>query len=167
MSQTFAMMLPHPAPGVRNAKTGITYRELEAFTGPQDQVDKWIEWRAGSIAVLKHYKLDTITRGAHMQRQFTVELRVDFADQDKLPSLKQVLQQCARHAFATAQLLSDNPKTTQVAIFSDDFFSGHEEIKLLEDVIQSGLDAIGESSGSEAAPEGLSSELVGAMNGRE
>lgn len=98
-----------------------------------------------------------------MQRQFTVELRVDFADQEKLPSLKQVLQQCARHAFATAQLLSDNPKTTQVAIFSDDFFSGHEEIKLLDDVIQDGLDAIGETSGTET----LSSELVGAMNGRD
>ncbi len=97
-----------------------------------------------------------------MQRQFTIELRVDFADQEKLPSLQQVLQQGARHAFATAQLLSDNPKTTQVAIFSDDFFSGHEEIKLLDDTIQQGLDAIGETSGDEV----LSSELVGAMNGR-
>lgn len=96
-----------------------------------------------------------------MQRQFTIELRVDFADQDKLEPLKQVLQQAARHAFATAQLISDNPKLTKIAIFSDDFFSGHEEIKLLEDTIQQGLDAVGETSGS----DGLSSELMNAAKG--
>lgn len=152
-----------PLIGSMRARSGMTYKELEAFTGPEDQFNAKIEWCAGRMAVLRAYHLDTITRGAHMQRQFTVELRVDFADQEKLPSLKQVLQQCARHAFATAQLLSDNPKTTQVAIFSDDFFSGHEEIKLLDDVIQDGLDAIGETSGTET----LSSELVGAMNGRD
>jgi hypothetical protein len=115
--------------------------QLEAFTGPGSDRQELIEWKmaahGGAAAV---YKLDTITRGAHMQRQFTIELRVDFADQEKLPALKQVLQQAARHAFATAQLISDNPKSTQIAIFSDDFFSGHEEIKLLDDVIQQGLD---------------------------
>lgn len=94
-----------------------------------------------------------------MQRQFTVELRVDFADADKLGPLKQVLQQVARHAFATAQLLSDNPKSTQIAIFSDDFFSGKEEIALLDDVIQQGLDATGNTSGSGE----ISSELMGAL----
>jgi len=137
----------------------MSYRDLEAFTGPDDHCDRLIEWKAGSISVLKHYKLDTITRGAHMQRQFTIELRVDFADPEKLPELKKVLQQAARHAFATAQLISDNPKSTQIAIFSDDFFSGHEEIKLLDDTIQNGLDEIGETSGS----EGISSELAGAV----
>ena len=94
-----------------------------------------------------------------MQRQFTIELRVDFADTEKLEPLKQVLQQAARHAYATAALLSDNPKSTQIAIFSDDFFSGHQQIMLLEDTIQQGLDAVGEQSGS----EGVSSELMGAM----
>jgi hypothetical protein len=94
-----------------------------------------------------------------MQRQFTIELRVDFADPEKLGPLKQVLQQAARHAFATAQLISDNPKSTQIAIFSDDFFSGHEEIKLLDDVIQQGLDQVGEETGS----ENISDELRGAV----
>lgn len=95
-----------------------------------------------------------------MQRQFTIELRVDFADQGKLGPLTQVLQQAARHAYATAQLLSDNPKSTQIAIFGDDFFSGREEISLLDDVIQQGLDATGEeTSGSDT----ISSELMGAV----
>lgn len=95
-----------------------------------------------------------------MQRQFTIELRVDFVDTEKLGPLKQVLQQAARHAFATAMLISDNPKSTRVAIFSDDFFTGHQEIALLEDVIQQGLDATGETtSGSES----ISSELMAAV----
>lgn len=134
------------------------YSGTETFTGPQDQLERLIDWKAGAIAVLRQYKLDTITRGAHMQRQFTIELRVDFADSEKLGPLKQVLQQAARHAFATAQLISDNPKSTQIAIFSDDFFSGHEEIKLLDDTIQQGLDSLGETSGSDA----ISSELSAA-----
>ena len=139
----------------------MSYNEIEAFTGPQDQLNELITWKAGSMDTLRSYKLHTITEGAHMQRQFTIELRVDFADPEKLPALKQVLQQAARHAYATAQLLSDVPKTTQIAIFADDFFSGHQEIKLLEDVIQQGLDATGEvSSGSDS----ISSELMGAVN---
>ena len=136
------------------------YRQIEAFAGSSDQLDKLIEWKAGGVAVLRHYKLDTITRGAHMQRQFTIELRVDFADSDKLEPLKQTLQQAARHAFATAKLISDNPASTQIAIFSDDFFSGHEEIALLDDTILQGLDQIGETSGSEA----ISSELMEAAS---
>lgn len=137
----------------------MSYTEIEVFTGPAEQLDAKINWCAGRMAVLRHYKLDTITRGAHMQRQFTIELRVDFEDSEKLGPLKQVLQQAARHAFATAQLISDNPKSTQIAIYSDDFFSGHEEIKLLDDTIQQGLDQIGEATGDDA----VSSELAAAV----
>lgn len=96
-----------------------------------------------------------------MQRQFTIELRVDFADQDKLEPLKQTLRQAARHAYATAMLISDNPKATQIAIFSEDFFSAHEEIKMLDDDIQNGLDAT--SGDSEST--GVSSELTAAVTG--
>ena len=136
-------------------------KEVLAFEGPKDQLDKLIEWKAGSIAVLRHYRLDTIARGAHIQRQFTMELRVDFADKDKLPVLIETFRQAACHVNATAQLISDNPKSTQIVVYSDDFFSGHQEIALLDDVIQQGLDAVGETSGS----EGVSSELMEAASG--
>ncbi len=97
-----------------------------------------------------------------MQRQFTMELRVDFADPEKLPALKIAFAQAARHVLATASLLTDNPKTTQISAYSDDFFTGHEEIKILDDVIQNGLDATGEvSSGSDS----ISSELMNAAKG--
>jgi hypothetical protein len=155
-------MLPLTRSHAAAIKSGaMTYKDVASFTGSDDQFNRLIEWKSGSIAVLKLYRLDTITRGAHMQRQFTIELRVDFADADKLGPMKQVLQQAARHAYATAQLISDNPKSTQIAIYSDDFFTGHEEIKLLDDTIQQGLDAVGEESGSEA----VSSELAAAVNG--
>lgn len=149
------------APELRNAYSGMTYGQLSSFTGPDDQLNKLIEWKAGSIDTLRNYKLDTITRGAHMQRQFTIELRVDFADQDKLGPMKQVIQQAARHVYATAQLISDNPKSTQIAILGDDFFTGHEEIKLFDDVIQQGLTETGETS---SGSEGISSELMGAVS---
>lgn len=145
-------------------KGGMTYKELEAFTGPDDHLNKLIEWKAGSIKSLKQYRLHTITEGAHMQRQFSIELRVDFADAEKLIPLQQTLQQAARHALATARLISDNPKSTQVAIYSEDFFSGHQQISLLDDVIQQGLDATGEeTSGSDT----ISSELMGAVDGSQ
>lgn len=139
---------------------GMSYSEIEAFAGPDDQLGQLIDWKAGGIAVLKYYKLDTISRGAHMQRQLTMELRVDFADQEKLPAIQQAFQQAARHVLATARLISDNPKSTQIAIYSEDFFSGHQEIALLDDVIQQGLDA---TSNDES--QGISSELMGAMGG--
>jgi hypothetical protein len=147
---------------LRNAHSGMTYGQLSSFVGPDDQLNRLIAWKSESISVLRIYRLSTnITKGSTMQRQFTVELRVDFADQEKLPVLKKVLQQAARHAFATAQLISDNPKATQIAIFSDDFFTGHEEIKLLDDVIQQGLDATGEES---SGADEVSSELMAAVS---
>lgn len=133
---------------------------------PKDQQEEYIDWLAGRIDVLKHYQHTWLNhdrmRGAQMQRQFTIELRVDFADPEKLPVLKQTLQQAARHMNATAQLISDNPKATKVVIFSDDFFSGHEEISLLDDVIQEGLDAVG---GTSSGSDTISSELAMAAKG--
>jgi|SRR5712664_1276217 len=124
-------------------------------------LDKLIEWKMGSIKNRKYtHRYDEITEEQKMQRQFTIELRVDFADSEKLGPLKQVLQQAARHAYATAQLISDNPKSTQIAIFSDDFFTGHEEIKLMEDVIQQGLD----ETGTATEADNVSSELMAAVN---
>lgn len=127
---------------------------------PADR-DNYIEWMWGKVFVRKYYKT-TAEEHNIMQRQFTIELRVDFADPGKLEALKQTLQQAARHTYATAQLLSDTPKTTQIAIYSDDFFTGHETIALLDDTIQQGLDAIGSE---ESGDTGISSELLGAMNG--
>ncbi len=142
----------------------MSFTELTDFTGPTDMLDKLIKWKAGSYGVLKHYRLDTITKGAHMQRQFTIELRVDFADRDKLPELRQTLLHAARHCYSTAQLLSDTPKTTQIAVIANDFFSPPEEIALLEDVIAKGMAQTGMTSEPEGA-DNISDELAAAVTG--
>ena len=92
-----------------------------------------------------------------MQRQFTIELRVDYADNEKNDSMRTALQAAARHVYATATLLADAVKP-QIAIFSDDFFAGHEQITLLEDTIKAGKEQIG---GTDETP--VSDELLGAM----
>lgn len=135
----------------------IFERYVPAILADPCGLDRLIEWKMGSIKMLKRNRLHTITEGKHMQRQFTIEVRVDYADADKNEAMKETLQQCARHAYATATLLSDGVKA-QVAIFSDDFFSGHEEIMLLNDTIQQGLDQVGDTA------EDISPDLVAAMN---
>lgn len=116
-----------------------------------------LAWKLASPRHLRKKKMTAIMRGEHMQRQFTVELRVDYADNEKNDAMKKALAHAARHIYATAVLLADGVKP-QVAVFSDDFFSGHEEIKLLDDVIQQGLDET-----NETPTEEISSELMGAM----
>ena len=130
---------------------------IDTVTNP-DAFVALLDWKLNSPRQARKNKLTAITRGAHMQRQFTVELRVDYADNDKNEVMRSALQHAARHVYATAVLLADGVKP-QVAVFSDDFFSGHEEIKLLEDVIQQGLDETGETAGSDS----VSSELMAAM----
>lgn len=92
-----------------------------------------------------------------MQRQFTIELRVDYADNDKTKVMRQAMQQAARHAYATAVLIADGVKP-QIALFSDDFFTGHEQIELLEDTVGQGIAQI--DSGE--PEEQISSELMAA-----
>lgn len=90
-------------------------------------------------------------------------MRVDFADRDKLPAIKKSLLIAARHCFATASLLSDTPKTTQIAIFSNDFFSPPEEIELMDDLIQQGID---DTAGEGQTPDdNISAELAKAVTG--
>jgi len=125
-------------------------RQHGTFTGSHDELDALIEWKKDWLLKRK---------GADMQREFTIQLRVDFADEEKLPHLQKTLKQCARHALATARLISDNPKATQIVAYSDDFYSGHQEIAIMEDDIQTGLDQVGAPS----EVDEVSSELMAAV----
>ena len=91
-----------------------------------------------------------------MQRQYTIELRVDYADVEKNPIMRKAMAQAARHVLATASLLSDGQEP-KVVMFSDDFFTGHEEIPLMADVLGAAIDKHG---GQET---GVSDELLKAM----
>lgn len=110
-------------------------------TAHPNVIEKIIEWKMGDPRLApKTNRLSAIERGAHMQRQFTMELRVDYADAEKNEVMKTALKAAARHVYATAVLLADNGVKPQIAVHSDDFFSGHEEIKMLDDTIAQGLE---------------------------
>ena len=96
-----------------------------------------------------------------MQRQFTIELRVDYADNEKNDSMRLALQQAARHVYATGVLLADGVKP-QIAVFSDDFFTGHEAIALLDDTVAQGIDQIGGPD----EDSGVSAELLNAVTNK-
>lgn len=98
-----------------------------------------------------------------MNLQFTIELRVDYADADKNEVMRTALQVTARHMFATASLLADGVKP-QIAMFSEDFFDGHAEIALIEDTIQQGIDELA-AAGDTSVDTGVSSELLAACRG--
>lgn len=120
--------------------------------------DRLIEWKLGSIRIARCYN-DSPNgkrlREEHpMQRQFSIELRVDYEDVEKNEAMRKALQAAARHVYATAMLLKDSVKP-QVAIYSDDFFVGHEEIPLMEDTVQEGMNLIGGDKQTEVSSEML------------
>lgn len=125
------------------------WRLAPALADP-DMLDKMITWKLEGPNGLLWYT----ERSKLMNRQFTIELRVDYADADKNEVMRQALQIAGRHMYAVASLLHDGVKP-QIAMFSDDFFDGHAQIALIEDVIQQGKDQIGSSP-----DEGVSSELI-------
>src|ERR1035437_1859122 len=132
---------------------------LSGLLAKPDVLDKLVAWRLGSHKVfrLTASGADEYRRSGAMQRQFTIELRVDYADAEKNDTLRTALQAAARHVYATAVLLADAVKP-QIAIFSDDFFAGHEQITLLEDTIETGKQMI--QCGDESP---VSDELIKAM----
>jgi hypothetical protein len=65
-----------------------------------------------------------------MQKQWTIEARADFADQEKNEAITRTVQRAAALVSATISLLSDGVKP-QVVAFCDDWFGNHEDIDLL------------------------------------
>jgi hypothetical protein len=94
-----------------------------------------------------------------MQRMFTIEIRVDYADPDKNDAMRTACRQAGQHVNATACLLADGVKP-DIAIWSDDFFAGRDEIELIEDTIQKGLDSIQGDAISDAP---VSDEMLNAL----
>lgn len=116
-----------------------------------------IDWKMKSPTV-EHERSKT------MQRQFTIEVRVDYADDGKNVVMKEAIQAAARHVYATASLLSDGVKP-EIAVFSDDFFHGHEQIELLEDIIAKGKQQLDAAAGGtvEQSDPGVSQDLIDAL----
>jgi hypothetical protein len=122
-----------------------------SVTAEPSIMDHIIDWKLRYLTV----------EDKQLIRQFTIELRVNYADADKNEVMRKACAAAARHVFATANLLADGVKP-DIAIFSDDWFAGKEEISLMQDVIQQGLDETSVAQNGEAT---VSSELMQAVMG--
>ena len=91
-----------------------------------------------------------------MQRQWTIEARADFADPEKNELITEAVCRAAVHIHAQIALLQDTVKP-QVVAFSDDYFTGHNEIALLEDTLGK---AIKEHGGDQ---DSVSAEMLQAV----
>jgi len=119
-------------------------------------LDKVIIWRMNDP---RYEDRETRVKGLSMQRQWTIEARADFADQEKNDAITEAVRRAAVHINATIALLADGIKP-QVVAFSDDFFAGHEDIALLEDKLGKALADHSEAAGEEAP---VSDEIMQAM----
>lgn len=126
-------------------------------------IDRIIDWKMAGPYYRKINGYHNTTEEQKMQRQFTIELRVDYADNEKNDAMRQACAAAGRHVFATASLLSDGVQP-QISIYSDDYFAGHEEIKLMEDTIQQGLDATAVAAEGAVPEQEISSELMKAVH---
>lgn len=92
-----------------------------------------------------------------MQRQWTIEARADFADPDKNEAITEAVRQHAVALNAKLALIKDNGVSPQVVCYSDDFFTGHEDIALLKDTL-------GAAMAEDASPEApISDEMMASL----
>jgi hypothetical protein len=129
-------------------------------------MDKIIDWKMSGPFYRKMDEMNgyhTTEEQSKMQRQFTIELRVDYEDNEKNDAMRKACAAAGRHVFATASLLSDGIQP-QISIYSDDYFAGHDEIKLMEDTIQQGLDATKDDAENATSEPEISSELMRAVH---
>ena len=98
-----------------------------------------------------------------MQRQWNIEARADFADKEKNDLIPAAVRRAAVHINAeiTLLLMADGAgQKSQVVAYSDDFFTGHAEIALLQDMLGDALTQHG-SGETDATP--VSDELIRAF----
>lgn len=102
-------------------------------TAHPDVLDNLIVWRMNDP---RYTDLTNHVKGLPMQRQWTIEARADYADPGKNEAINDAIRTFAIRLHATMALLADNGVVPQVVTFSDDFFDGHEEIKLHADKLE-------------------------------
>jgi hypothetical protein len=114
--------------------------DSEALSNP-DVLDQLVVWR---MTDPRYTDRTNRVKGLTMQRQWTIEARADFADPEKNEAITTAIRQASVHVHAVMALLSDG-QAPQVVCFSDDFFDGHQEIKLHEDKLGQAIEQHGGS----------------------
>ncbi len=142
---------------------GVGEDELPIF----DPKDWWDRWLAESEIKLKkrmwQISWATIKKEQRMQRQYTLEIRIDCLDKDKLDAFREVFRTLAQDVYANAEMLGGQCKP-QMAVFSEDYFDGHSDIKLFEHRMKDGMEQLA-NAGDTSGEEALSDELIAAAIG--
>lgn len=92
-----------------------------------------------------------------MQRKWTIEIKVAFADEGKLPVFTKTVLLHARRLVSTARMLADIPKNVKVIVHGDDFLVGEQEINLMQDLLD---DVEITEEGIDNAEDKISPELL-------
>ena len=108
-----------------------------------DVLDQLVIWRLNDPRFIdRNHRI----KGIHMQRQWTIEARADYADPEKNEAITTAIREAAVHVHAVMALLADGQKP-QVVCYSDDFFHGHEQIALHEDKLGAAIAQHGDNVG--------------------
>ena len=103
-----------------------------------------------------------------MQDQITIELRVDFADKDKIPALVNIACSMARTLVANVSLLGPTCKP-ECVVYTNNFMCPQQQINIYENLIAKGnveLDKVtGEHATAAVTGGEVSDELLAAMTG--
>src|SRR5271165_3883616 len=100
---------------------GAARAAVPAVLACPDVLDRLIIWRMADPRYAERTATPNLKKGKVMQRQWTIEARADFADQEKNDAITEAIRRAAVHVNATIALLADGIKP-QVVAFSDDFF---------------------------------------------
>ena len=142
-------------------------RDMSNTSMTLEDVDALLEWKVHGYIAARN----AVDEGMKMQDQITIELRVDFADKEKIPELIKIACAAARHMLANVQLLGPACQP-ECVVFTDNFMSPPVKISNYSDLVGTGrkeLEALAGSgvSGAVTDPvtgeEGVSSELLAAM----
>src|SRR5580693_665073 len=99
--------------GVNRRAWGVARAQMDILAHP-DALDSLIVWRMDD----PRYAQRTGCKEVTTQRQWTIEARADFADQEKNDAISEAVRRAAVHINATIALLADGIKP-QVVAFSD------------------------------------------------
>lgn len=80
-------------------------------------------------------------------RIYTIEIRVDFKNEENFPIFQQAVQQAAHMLYAQSDLLGEVIKPEMV-VYSHDYFTGHKDIGLFDNDILKGVKAISSHDGA-------------------
>jgi hypothetical protein len=128
------------------------------------QLDSLLNWKLDRYLAACHMAKE----GTKMQDQITIEMRVDFADKDKIPELVNIACSMARTLVANVQLLGP-ACTPECVVYTDNFMSPAQKINIYDNLIAKGNEELDKVTGASATAAvsdvGVSDELLAAMKG--